>query len=102
MLEYINLHPVSVSVGICFTKQSFNREMKRLRVDSPPSWLIGTFPACVHTFDFDGEVVAIMCLDVAATRSVMPIQVAAILAHEAVHVMQACRDWMLEKVAGRE
>ncbi|OZI26701.1 hypothetical protein CAL26_05100 [Bordetella genomosp. 9] len=100
-LEYFELMPMPVVVAACFDPGQFQKEMRRLRVTGAPPFTAGS-PACVHTFEQGTSIRQIMCLDHEMLEDKTPIEVAALLCHEAVHVMQECRDWMNEKSAGSE
>ena len=47
--------------------------------------------ACTHAFDVDGELVCVVGVNMAAMERLSPIDAAAVLVHEAVHVWQRTR-----------
>lgn len=100
-IEYFELMPMPVIVGACFDPDQFRKEMKRLKVADAPAFTPSA-PACVHTFEQGGSICQLMCMDLRYASQQTPVEVAALLCHEAVHVMQECRDWMNEKEPGSE
>jgi hypothetical protein len=54
-----------------------------------PSWL-----ACTHAFDVSGELVCVVGLNLTRIAELEPIDAAALLVHEAVHVWQHTRGAM--------
>ena len=86
---------------LCLSEQQYLSAVKHLKVANPSPWLSDKHAACVHTFDNkEGGVACVVCLAVVPDAS--PINVAASLAHEAVHVWQVCRKDMGEQNAGDE
>ena len=65
---------------------SYLTEMKRLEVKNIPPFLPDSANACVHCLHRDGDQMSIVCID--RNRKFTPLQAAAILTHEAVHIWQ--------------
>ncbi|OZI23734.1 hypothetical protein CAL26_09900 [Bordetella genomosp. 9] len=105
MIDYTELLPTPLSVGACFDERTYLAELRRLRVEEAPEHWTGGAAAAVHFFEVsDGDTLAIMVLDAAGAASSGSdgIDIAALMCHEAVHVMQECRRWMNEKEPGKE
>lgn len=75
---------------LCLTEDEYGEACKVLGLKlAPNKWVTGD--ACAHTFECDGQTTTIVCLRVRA--GVTPVQIAAMLVHEAVHVWQQyCAD----------
>ncbi|OWT68074.1 MULTISPECIES: hypothetical protein [unclassified Achromobacter] len=102
MIVYKWLHPIPLQFGACFSAVEFYREMRQLKCDDPPSFTCDK-SAAVHTFEgSDDSIRMLLTLDPVAAAAQDGIEIAALLAHEAVHVMQECRRWMGEKEPGSE
>jgi hypothetical protein len=83
-----------IAYGLCTTEAEYRREVKRLGVISPSPFLCRpTAGATTHFLDSSdatniafGDIVAIVCIR--RRDDVDPINVAALLCHEAVHIFQ--------------
>ncbi len=72
-----------IHIGIAFTEQSYLKECKRLKIDNPPKFI--TKAAAIQPFYKDnGDLVMMICFD-PFKEKIHRNQIAAILAHEAVH-----------------
>lgn len=90
-------------VGICFNEKDFHRELKRLKV--PPaqwsSWLTQDALATTHHLTSEkGSRASIVCIPIKPEME--GIDVATLLVHEAVHVLQEYLDYIGETSVGRE
>jgi hypothetical protein len=89
-------------MALCLTERAFLAAVRHCKVKQPGPWLdTNKQKACVHTWELEGKVTCVVCLhpDAAAGD---PIEVAASLIHEAVHVFQRLCDSIGESEAGRE
>lgn len=83
---------------LCASPATFAHVLKHLKVpqDQTPAFVSGGKSATVHFFESpEHNLCAVVCISPNAT--VEPIQVAALLVHEAVHVWQAIREDLGEK-----
>lgn len=105
MIDYDELPPAQIRFGACFDERAFAVEMKRLNVEGAPvQWCAGA-AAVVHFFEEStAGIIALMSFDAKAAQAagMDGIVIAALLCHEAVHVMQESRRWMREKKPGSE
>lgn len=102
MIQYHPLPPAPVHFAACLCPEEFDAELRRIQCLANPPFTNGT-PATAHFFDCaNGDVRILVCFDVEEMSDMTGIEVAALLAHEAVHVMQQCRDWMKETEPGQE
>ena len=76
----------------CTSERAFYRELDRLKMprSENPYFVKSENHAVTHHFECNNGKVAIVCINPAKRHS--PIQVAALLVHEAVHIWQKCRD----------
>lgn len=82
-------------MGLCVSEDAYIREMRRLKVDNYPAWVIGG-DATTHIFDTEGgRVTTIICIRL--REGVDYVQVAALIAHEVVHIWQEIRENINEK-----
>ena len=79
-------------VYLCFftTEKSFRRELKKLKVKEPVSFLGPDANATTHFLSRKNEVICIICLGDTKGRTVG--QVHALLVHEVVHVWQKIKE----------
>lgn len=92
-----------VQYALCLNKADYEKEMKRLKVETPSHFLIDGKPATTHFFypkDDPVTCVAIVCLGEMGDRD--PITVATLLVHEAVHIWQEECEFMGEDKPGKE
>jgi hypothetical protein len=92
-----------VQYVLCLSQADYVKELKRLNVESPTSFLIEGKPATTHFFHLKDDKhtsCAIVCLGDMAGRT--PIDIAALLVHEAVHIWQQEVDMMGEEAPGWE
>ena len=92
-----------VQYALCLSKADYEKEMKRLKVEEPSSFLIPGKPATTHFFhpkDNANTAVAIVCMDEIGDWD--PIKIATLLVHEAVHIWQYECELMGEEKPGEE
>ena len=78
-------------IGLCLSEKKFAKEMKRMGIKNPPSFLkTPQSNATAHFFIKDGDESVIVALGKHKKRE--PIEVAGLLVHEAVHIWQAVKD----------
>jgi len=78
-------------IGLCLSEKKFAKEMKRMGIENPPSFLkTRQANATAHFFIKDGEESVIVALGKHKGRD--PIEIAGLLVHEAVHIWQAIKD----------
>ena len=77
---------------LCVSEAEFLKAMRHCRITRDvPQWVSAGSNATTHTLETpDGGMAAIVCIQ--ATDREAPIQVAALLVHEAVHVWQNWRE----------
>lgn len=88
---------------LCTTPAGFARVLKHLKVpqDQTPAFVTGGKNATVHYFESgEGNRCAVVCIS--PTAEAEPIQIAALLVHEAVHVWQAAREDLNERSPSSE
>ena len=77
---------------LCLSEKEFKAKMVELEVDlfnMPDSFVGKTSGAKLHHFIApNGDMIAIVCLDIEESLKYTPTQVAALLVHEAVHIWQ--------------
>lgn len=90
-------------VGICFNDRDFQRELRRLKVPSHNwgSWLTeGALATTHHLTSEKGSRASIVCTPIRPEWE--GVEVATLLVHEAVHVVQEYFDWIGEAQVGKE
>lgn len=98
-IRYFNMGPFPIFVGFTNSPKAFAKEMKRMSVSGVDFVNPGS-NATVHTLSKDGSTVCIITMEKAKDKS--PEMVAALIAHEAVHVVQELWDAIGEHEPGRE
>jgi hypothetical protein len=80
-------------LALCLSEAEFRKALQRLKSPSIPCWVNSGSHAATHFLENeDKRTCAIVCL-AEGWESRAPIEVAALLVHEAAHVWQAhCRD----------
>lgn len=75
---------------LCLNKKDYLRQVKSMGVHQPRDFPTGKTAASMHGMrDKEGAMACIVCLPQAVGENWEPVQVAALLVHEAVHVWQA-------------
>lgn len=73
----------------------FKAAKRRAGVECDDPWLEPGWHACTHTFrSSGGQLLCIVAVDLETAQQMDPIDVAALLAHEAVHVWQHTADFI--------
>lgn len=99
-IEYFHMGPWGCYVGFTQSPKAFRREMKRMKIDEPPSFVATDHAnATMHSFTKDGDLTCIITMPPSKHKMA---QIAALLAHEAVHIAQEFWAWIGEKEPGRE
>lgn len=84
-------------VGFTMSPKAFRREMKRLKVDGPPAFLLrATADATTHFLEKNGVMTFIVAMRKSGKRA--PEQVAGVISHEAMHIIQ----WLWAELGERE
>ncbi len=99
-IAYFNMGPWPIYVGFTTSPKRFAREMKRLGCEGVASLASDHANATTHHLIKDGSATAIIAMQKDKKRS--PEQVAALIAHEAVHVAQELWSNIGERTPGRE
>lgn len=87
--------------GLCLDDKSFQKELKRLKINEPVRFIKNDHSdATVHFFETDNKVSAIVCLG--KTKGKTSMQINALLLHEAVHIWQEIRLSIGEKSPSSE
>lgn len=90
-------------VALVVNERQFLAAKKTLGVECADPLLEGNLHACVHSYQNQaGELVCIVGVSLDACRQMDGIAIAALLAHEAVHVWQHVRDRLGPGDLGRE
>ena len=90
-------------VGICFNERDFHRELRRMKVPAHQwsSWLTeGALATTHHLTSEKGNRASIVCTPI--RKDWEGVEVAALLVHEAMHVLQEHFDYIGETAVGRE
>lgn len=98
-IRYFNMGPWPIYVGFSDSPEAFAKEMQRMKIDGVPFVNAGA-NATMHTFEKDGSTTCIITLQKGCGKSRE--MVAALLAHEAVHVAQELWQAIGEHKPGRE
>lgn len=89
--------------GFTTDPKAFAKEVRRLGCKDQVDMISGGAAATHHTFHkANGDFTSIVTLDLRKTKGRTRAQIAAVLAHEAVHVWQTNEEWMRETKPGRE
>lgn len=77
-------------VGFVTSQEEFNQALKDINLpDHKDDFIPNGWPACTHTFEnVNGSIACIVGFDMKKAAEQDPIDVAALLVHEAVHVWQ--------------
>lgn len=93
-MKYVSMGHVPVYVGICTSPKAYLKEMKRLGVQNPGVFIPEGKDAAVHYFCREGKTTVIVAFKPPSKVGCTKAQIAALAAHEAVHVMQECESVM--------
>jgi hypothetical protein len=89
---YMNTGPWPYFIGFTTDQDAFKREMRRLKVKEPVSFFASANAAATtHSFTSGGTAMAIVCI-APPSRKQSKEQYAALIAHEATHVVQDMRE----------
>ena len=90
-------------LGICFTKEEYHKILKRLKIPAvdKDDWLMQDALATTHYIKTPkGNRVCLVCIPIASNLD--GVEVAALLVHEAVHVVQEYFSYINEDSPGIE
>lgn len=90
-------------IGICFSERDFHRELRRMKVPANQwsSWLTeGALATTHHLTSEKGSRASIVCIPI--RKDWEGVEVAALLVHEAMHVLQEHFEYIGETAVGRE
>ena len=87
-------------MALCLSEREYLRVCRHLDFADPPHW-IGAGAARTHIFERGDRLVAVVCMGDARLDK-EPIQIAALLVHEALHVKQHLFDSMCEHTPSAE
>jgi len=100
-ISYYGMGQWPIYVGFTKSPKAFRKEMKRLKVSNPPSFLANDHSnAATHFLVHEGKTTCIITMHPPGDRPIE--QVAGIIAHEAVHVAQELWDNIGEREPGKE
>lgn len=99
-LVYFNMAMLPIKLGMAKTEKAYLKEIKRLNVKDASEFIPRGKSAVVHYFTRDGQVTAIMCINLKV--NLMKCQIISLLIHEAVHVWQECKEIMGVKLIDGE
>jgi len=99
-VHYFHMGAYPVYLGFCTDPAAFAKEVKRLKVDADTPFLVrASAKATLHAFERKGELNFIVCMD---PKGITQEQIAALLAHEAVHAAQMLWEHIGETRPGEE
>jgi hypothetical protein len=93
----------STYIGVCFNENDFYKELRRLKIKPSnwSNWLSDGALATTHFFDSPkGNNIAIVCIPIYPDKD--GVEVAALLVHEGVHVLQDYFEYIGETEPGKE
>lgn len=91
-VRYFHMGQWPCYVGFTTSEEAFDAEMKRLNITPPPAWIATPHSAATaHYFTNRDMLTIIVCIRRERRRSRE--QVAALLAHESLHVVQQMEQW---------
>lgn len=100
-INYCHMGPWPVYVGFTNSPKAFQRELKRIKVREKVAFHTSNRAnATVHIFDGAGTTTFIVTMDKAKKTSVE--QIASLIAHEAVHIVQEMWSVLGERTPGHE
>jgi hypothetical protein len=98
---YLPMGPAPCSVGFCLDDETYLAEMRALKIKDFNPFISPGADATVHEFQSTATVpIALLCIDTKQRRSLT--SSAALIAHEAVHILQFIKREMREREAGAE
>ena len=89
-------------VAVVTSASAYRSVMRKLQVNEPDPWCEPSWFACVHALKVGGALVCVVALNLPRLAGEPPIDVAAHLVHEAVHVWQYARACLGPGDLGRE
>lgn len=100
-MHYFDMAMFPMYFGFTTSEKAFQREMRRLKVASPPKWVSDGAGATTHMLDNERRnSLCIVCIDLRGSHS--KAATCGLLAHEAVHVYQQLLQETGEKQPGIE
>lgn len=101
-ISYYSMGAWPFYVGFTMSPKAFKKEMKRLAIDDPPSFLGSTHAnATTHILEKGGTLTCIITMEKQGKDRPIE-QIAGLLAHEAVHVVQELWHNIGERSPGSE
>lgn len=83
------------SVALVTSPKQYRAALRRFGVSDDEPWITDGAHACTSAFESAaGKVFCVVSVDLEATRELSPIDMTAVLVHEAVHVWQRAADVM--------
>jgi len=79
-------------LALVTSERQFQAAMRAISMKDAGPWLLANQHACVHSYDDEEGVICVVALSLPACARMSEIDVAALLAHEAVHVWQRVAD----------
>ena len=97
MLKYLDRSLlIGPYIALCMSEKAFDKELRKLGIENPPAFMGKNGHATTHYFDNEKRgLICVVCIKHDTSKT--PIQVMALLAHEAVHIWQAFVDFINEK-----
>lgn len=87
---------------LCLSKAEYSAVVRHCKIVDPAPWLDEERnKACVHSWEYSGNLVSVVCLHEDALKA-DPLEVVLTLVHEAVHVFQRLCDSIGEHAPSRE
>jgi hypothetical protein len=103
VIKYLNLGLIPMNFGFCTSEKSFKKEMKRLGVESPPSWIAEGADATCHDFlRSDGSRASIICMSARRCVGKDRVVISGLIVHECTHAFDLAIEAMREKAPSQE
>ncbi|MFY3334668.1 hypothetical protein ACOTEH_30705 [Achromobacter xylosoxidans] len=94
---------IPMEVVVCFTAPQLQTALRQRKAEYPDCGLTVNGTATTHFFNApNGRLLTAIAMCGKAVSHLGPVEIAGLLTHEAVHVMQECRRWMRESEPGAE
>ena len=100
-LNWLDRHTVFAPRSVlCLSEAEYLKAVAHCNVKNPNPWILPSQDACVHTWECDGMLVCVVCVNPPCDYD--GIDIAALLTHEAVHIFQRLCDSIGEDRPSRE
>ena len=101
-IPYKDFFGLKIWVGIIASEKCYLKEMKRLKIKNPTSWLLDNSAATLHVYEPKENLIkkhiCLVCIESNLTR----FSAYGLLVHEATHILQYIKEIMREDKIGNE